>query len=622
VAGDGGTTIEPALEIAVDSAPTESSPIALEILTQDTAAAVREVELLGGTVSGSLPGELVQAVVPAAAVDDVDVVGRELLRTPLRVNRPTPIHERHELGPLLGQSVAITNADEWHVAGHRGAVKVGVIDFFDLGLWNPAEHGPRPDAAHIFCRDTSARGPNYCPMAEDGRNEGDGDEHGVAVVEVLKDMAPDAELYIATVGTTSDMRAAIDWFATNGVFIVNRSLGSAYDGPGDGTGPLGALVDHAAALGITWFNSAGNDAADSYGRFTGGVAPDGYVDFDNGPGVDTALTLTGTCIGFDGIRWNDWRKPPAAVTDYRVEIHDPVDGLRAAPQASQVAGAPPLELVDHRVCTLAGRVTLRLRRIATGGDPAPDVVELALFSGRIEPGRSEATHSAAKPVVDSSNPALVAVGAVDPPAGTAAGFYSSQGPTNDGRVKPDVVAPSCLTSSIYRRDVYGPAACFNGTSAASPVAAGAAAVLLGRGLARTGAPLAALVRHLVVDAGPLGPDNTTGHGIVELPPPPPAAVDTRPTQFVPLAVARRILDTRALSPTPGARIGPFAPATLVDLPISSIDLVTPLGTGPITAVAVSIVSIDSPRRTTSRPSRRCSVSSGGSRTSTSAALDR
>ena len=63
-------------------------------------------------------------------------------------------------------------------------------------------------------------------------------------------MAPDAELYIATVNTASDLWAAVDWFAANGVTIVTRSLGSGYDGPGDGTGPLDAVADHAVAPGV------------------------------------------------------------------------------------------------------------------------------------------------------------------------------------------------------------------------------------------------------------------------------------------------------------------------------------------------------------------------------------
>ena len=187
-------------------------------------------------------------------------------------------------------------------------MKVGIVDFFDLSLWNPAEHGPLPDAAHRMCLDTSGLGLLPIELAVPG------EEHGVAVAEVLNDMAPDVELFLATVGTASDLRAAIDWFAANGVTIMTRSLGAAYDGPGDGTGPLAAVVDYATTKGITWFNSAGNDAAGAYGRYAEGIDASGYVDFLPGPGVDTSVSISGEpfsstiCLGFDGVRWSDWDK--------------------------------------------------------------------------------------------------------------------------------------------------------------------------------------------------------------------------------------------------------------------------------------------------------------------------
>ena len=131
------------------------------------------------------------------------------------------------------------------------------------------------------------------------------------------------------------------------------------------------------------------------------------------------------------------------------------------------------------------RFSLRIRATANYSPAAPDTIEVATFFGVIEAGRHIAPFSSAKPVVDSRSPALVAVGAVDPADGSGGiAFYSSQGPTNDGRIKPDVSAPSCVHSTIYATT------CFNGTSAASPAAAGLAALLLGQGLALPGMPLA------------------------------------------------------------------------------------------------------------------------------------
>jgi hypothetical protein len=588
---------DPALQAAIASARTPASRIPVEVVTSDTFDVAQQARNLGAVITGTVPGEVVQAWVPAGLVDDLAAAGPSIsmIRSPRRINHP-PIDlavggpaGHAEFGALTGQNVAVTNAAAWHAAGITGAgVKVGIIDFFDLGLWNPSEHGPKPDPAHQFCLDTSGSTPAYCPIPTDGLNNGDGQEHGVAVAEVVKDMAPGAELYIATVGTTTDLRAAIDWFAANGVGIVTRSLGSPYDGPGDGTGPLDAVVDYAATRGITWFNSAGNDAAGGYGRFTDGVTADGYVDFDNGPGIDTTLSVVGPCIGFDGIRWaNDWGKPASQVTDYTVEISTSFGTTETFGAGNQVAGEPPLELTDLYDQCRYSSLTIRMKRTATGGDPSPDVIEVGLFSGHLEAGHSTVAYSAAKPVIDSLNPALVAVGAVDPPTGGAIAAYSSQGPTNDGRVKPDVSAPACVQSTIYNTTVYGPGACFNGTSAASPTTAGFAALLVGRGLAITGVPLASLVRHLVVDLGIPGPDNAFGVGQIVLPSPPAASVVSSPAQFVTLTTAQRLLDTRSTSPTPGARIGPFRQFEIIDVPIPN------LAATPISAVAISVVSVDS-----------------------------
>ena len=577
---------DPSLLVELDTA-SAGERVVVEVLTDDPVGARSTAISLGGVITGSVPGEVLQVSIAASRVDDLlDLAGADDVRLGRIANRPvTQIElqqlQRSEFGTFAGENIDAIDANLWHEAGIRGGVRVGIIDFFDRSLWNPGEHGEWPEERR-FCLDTIQVGENaidnYCTAPTTGIAYA----HGVAVAEVVKDVAPDAELWLATVAGASDLRAAIDWFATNGVTIITRSLGAAYDGPGDGTGVLGAVVDHAASRGITWFNSAGNDAGGSYGRYTEGVDAEGYVDFLPGPGVDTSMTISagGTGrVGFDGIRWSDWNLPASRTTDYRVEIGTPF-GVKIV-DAAQTAGAPPLEAADEYA---PGPVTLRIRRVALGGDASPDVVEVGLFEGRLEYFQN--AYSAAKPVVDSRSPALVSVGAVDPPRDGRIAWYSSQGPTNDGRTKPDVSAPSCVSSSIFNQTRFPGIACFNGTSAAAPSAAGVAALLLGRGLAASGVHLAALTKHLVVDFGALGPDNQFGTGMVLLPPPPPAAIDTSPAQYVPLGVPQRILDTRATTATPGARIGPHPRFTVIDVALPA-DLVG------ATAVAVGIVSTDS-----------------------------
>ncbi|HVE17554.1 MAG TPA: S8 family serine peptidase, partial [Ilumatobacteraceae bacterium] len=326
-----------------------------------------------------------------------------------------------------------------------------------------------------------------------------------------------------------------------------------------------------------------------------GVDANGYVDFLNGPAVDTMLRIDPQSggVAFDGIRWaNDWHLPASQVTDYSVEIWQGSSEGSAVFTGivlddPQNAGAPPLEAVDELFDVGGPGLALFLRIHADSNyvPSAPDTIEVATFFGVIEAGRASSAFSAAKPVVDSRNPSLLAVGAIDPANGSSGiAFYSSRGPTNDGRIKPDISAPSCVTSTIYPAP-----ACFNGTSAAAPAAAGMAALLLARGLAEPGMPLASLTKHLVVDLGPPGPDTAYGTGEIRLPAPP-VPTSSAPSTFTALGSPVRLLDTRPTSFIgPPNLVGPFPQFAIIDLPVSSSGVVP----ANATSVAVNVTSTDS-----------------------------
>ena len=66
----------------------------------------------------------------------------------------------------------------------------------------------------------------------------------------------------------------------------------------------------------------------------------------------------------------------------------------------------------------------------------------------------------------------ITAGAVDCEDCSTLEPYSSRGPTNDGRLKPDYVGPDCVSTCAYFPDP------FCGTSAATPHVAGALALWL------------------------------------------------------------------------------------------------------------------------------------------------
>lgn len=610
------------------TARTEGVPtVAVEVLTADQAGISVAVQALGGTVTGSVPGHIVQARVPVAKLTALaNTPGARFVQYPRLSGRVPSERTRTEVQGTgtVGAEIGITGIGDWHDANLKGAgIKVGIVDYFNMSLWNATENGVAPTVGNgrMFCQDTAGYG--LCSGSAIVNDPNDG-EHGVAVAEIVKDMAPSAEVYIASVATTVDLQAAVDWFQTKGVTVITRSLGAAYDGPGDGTGPLDSVANSAVSKGMTWFNSAGNDAQDAYvRRSVTATVTDGtkqYVDFDSGAGVDTWFRIDGNQIVFDGVRWaNDWYLPANQRTDYSLEFYAPNntfnpdlqdDHYNPVPSqvnalgtfddgfwgpsvvdANQRTGANPLEGDDLFIISpnvygyeSQGIVYMRVRRNTATPVGTADTLEIALSNGLTELGYYDTAGTAGKPIADSKNPGVVAVGAIDPPGGTTIGYYSSQGPTNDGRIKPDVTAPAGFFSETYGDN-------FSGTSAASPVAAGMAAVLQGAGLAAPGEGTAALVKHFVADLPPTGADNVFGAGKIQLPEPPAVAAATTPGKYVPFALPVRGLDTRSGSHVgPVELTGPYAPQSVIDFDVIGMPTVPDVG---VSAVVINLTSVNS-----------------------------
>jgi subtilisin family serine protease len=505
--------------------------VRVEILHGAGPAAIRQlVGSLGGTNLRPAGAGVVEALVPLERLVELEGTPEvSFVRPPLSAALPIsqPVsaarartgEARAAVAPVLGEEVTKTNAANWHAAGHRGKdVKFGIIDSFSAQHWNDAARaGEVPTPAGLFCQMNG----QACPGGFWGVPGG---PHGVAVAEIIREMAPGAQLYLAQVSgsgdsSAADLQAAVNYFAGQGVRIVTRSLAAEYDGPGNGTGSIDSVIDNAVARGMVWFNSAGNSAGAGIdpGEYWRGTwfDPNGNRWLDFAPGDEL---LGFNCSYTHGVRWSDWG---ASRTDYDVYVLDEPNSpaYEAWSEDDQGAGAPPLEhLLADRGQTRRGLRCngdndtdyLKVWLYAPGSGTAGDVIEF-MNNGRGNE-RWQNPYSAGQPASDSASPGALSVGAIDPPLGLAIAGYSAQGPMNDLRGKPDLSAPACLKSYAYRPG------CFNGTSAATPVAAGAAALVLGAN--PTWAPVAVrsyLVTQAVVDRGTPGADNIFGTGELRLP---------------------------------------------------------------------------------------------------------
>ena len=115
---------------------------------------------------------------------------------------------------------------------------------------------------------------------------------------------------------------------------------------------------------------------------------------------------------------------------------------------------------------------------------------------------------------------VITVGATNSDNDTMTSF-SSWGPTNDGRLKPEVSAPGCeaggegFIKSTLPGDIYG-SSIFCGTSMAAPAVSGTIALMLEEFASKTIEPwpstIKAILIHTAKDLGNIGPDYSFGYG--------------------------------------------------------------------------------------------------------------
>ncbi len=402
---------------------------------------------------------------------------------------------RRSISTFVGPAPAIHGATGWQQAGYTGTgVKVGILDGgFDgfAGLMG----SELPATVQTRC---------YAQLGIATSNLADcvtpGDTHGTAVAESIVDMAPGASLYISNAHSRADLAAAIRWMTASGVRVINFSRAYLLDGMGDGTSPYSnsvyGLVDLAVSGGALFVASAGNSAETTWVGPAADADSNGWIEF--APGADgNSLDLAAGDDLAVGIRW------VGAASDYDFSIWQ--GGVQIAESAdAQTVTGDPLETIEFTAPS-AGTYTFRIWH--RGGPAAPSIRLMVLTSA--DTGLTYRTTAGSLPSpADSRNPGLITVGAVDYRSPGFVEPYSSQGPTLDGRTKPDLVAVDCAPTMIE--------SVFCGTSESAPFVTGAAALLLQDDPARTPAQLAGDLRSHTTPIGAPVPNSATGFGLLAL----------------------------------------------------------------------------------------------------------
>ncbi len=443
-------------------------------------------------------------------------------------------------GPVVSQGLRRTGAAALAAEGASGSgLVIAVLDLgFGRGIGALQDAGELPSAANVeYASFDAANG-------LEGRNAyGNATNHGELVAQTVFDYAPKARYLFVNYRTDQDFLAAVDWLVARRPDIVVHS-NSFIEGPFDGTSPGAQAVDRAAAAGILWFNSAGNYQRRMWSGAWADREGDGVQDFPD-PGNGVFYRGAGSPITFAVT----WRSPEGAVTDLDLVLERRADDGSAwtpvvASADRQTVGGWASERFTGYSPPADGFFRVRIVR-ASGPPPAGQMtlvsreIDMSLFGG--------ATSSTIPTPGDAAG--AVAVGAVDW-RGDRLQEYSSIGPTDDGRMKPDLVAPTdtALAGPNGPRGV-------GGTSNAAPNAAGAAALLIERrraqGLPTAPADIRAVLAGDAYDLGAPGPDMEFGAGRVRVDLTGPALTVTRPR---PLSPMRRTVAVSAASVDPSGTV--------------------------------------------------------------------
>jgi subtilisin family serine protease len=383
------------------------------------------------------------------------------------------------------EGVDLTSASSYHGSGYTGSgINVAVMDVGFALLNDAINNYELPNnVVTIDCTGSSCISANFSSETE---------EHGTAVAEIVHDMAPEANLYLIKVDDTLDLWDAKEYAISHGIDIINSSLVALntnfYDGECYYNNPV-CTANDAYDHGILWVNAAGNQAARHYEAT---FNPDSSDCHDE----NIEISANANDIIEVYLTWDAW---PSTNQDYNLYLYNSSFVEIASSENSQTGTQEPAEMISYTVPS-TGLYYLSICQYSATSNHG---LELYSLYHHLTP--SVASSSLLSPA-DADG--AMAVGAIDYSNWTTGPqeTFSSRGPTNDGRIKPDICGPDYVSNYTYAPLVFG------GTSAATPHVSGAAALILDRYPTYTVSQLWECLTATAIDMGSSGKDNIYGHG--------------------------------------------------------------------------------------------------------------
>ncbi|BAC89218.1 FG-GAP-like repeat-containing protein [Gloeobacter violaceus] len=536
----------------------------VDIKAQVTPALLAKIESLGGTVRSSVPRySAVRAWVPLARLEELAALSevtfiRRAAKAQLNKGNPRPLQDAASLArriervkqqlpeqirlaaqnlpedaPVLNVGSVTSEGDKAHTADTARSTYGVNGTGIKIGVLSDSYNCQGAAAADIASGDLPAAG---VTVLQEDPGCSSGSDEGRAMLQIVHDLAPGAQLYFATAFES------VEGFAENIVALKNAGCTVIVDdveyfneSPFQDA-PIAQAVNEVTAAGVAYFSSAGNS-----GNLTSGTSSVWEGNFvDSGEDLIIDGESVGAIHSFNGSTANqqlDSSSEPAylfwsdalgaSANDYDLYIIDSTGSFLVDFSTDPQTGTEdPVEAAS------AGPGDLLVVTLVDGD---PRYLHLNVGRGLLASGTSGRTkgHSAASKAfsVAAVPVATAAGGAFTGGAANPVEDFSSDGPRRvfynaDGsaitpgnvlatggavRQKPDIAAADGVVTTLPPNSGLNP---FFGTSAAAPHAAAIAALLKSLRPTITLDQLRSVLTTTTLDNMAAGVDRDSGFGIV------------------------------------------------------------------------------------------------------------
>ena len=376
--------------------------------------------------------------------------------------------EVEKLSHLTTEGVSFMGADQMKNAGYTGnGTKIAVIDA-SVDPTDP-EFSANVVYSHLYDSANNCAGSITC-----------GDpRHGDAVSEIIVDMAPNVSLYLYAIRNNVDFANAVDDAISKDVDIISASIGFPTSGSNDtsnfrdGHSSVAKKINQASDAGILSVIASGNDGnkhwkgtysanstiANSLGLTGSGYESVNIFNQSASGNLKACLPVVNSGTPYT-LTWNNW---PTTNQDYDLLFYNStMTKFYGATSSRQTGTQSPMDRIQ-----VTGIASICIVIASYNSD---ENATFHFYTNSNDLNNSFEVRSGSIGTPADATGAL-AVGAVNVSNNLLEGF-SSSGPTDDSRNKPEV----CGVDNTFSHQ-YSPSKFF-GTSAATPHVAGTAALIL------------------------------------------------------------------------------------------------------------------------------------------------